>query len=59
MLGLLGTEHRRVGRRQVVVARVRARWPQTGDFDRGVFVNTPEEEEPYRYIPIGTGTNER
>ena len=57
MLGLLGTEHRRVGRRQVVVARVRAWWPQTVDFDRGVFVNTPEEEEPY--IPIGTGTNER
>ena len=45
MLRLLGTERRRVGRRHVVVARVLARWPQPVDFDRNVFVNTPEEEE--------------
>ena len=42
---MLGTERRRVGRRHVLVARVLARWPQTVDFDRNVFVNTPEEEE--------------
>ena len=45
VLRLLGTERRRVGRRHVLVARVLARWPQTVDFDRNVFVNTPEEEE--------------
>ena len=40
-----GTEERHAGRRRVLVAKVRARWPQTVDFDSGVFVNTPEEEE--------------
>ena len=40
-----GTEERHVGRRRVLVAKVRARWPQTVDFEKGEFVNKPEEEE--------------
>ena len=40
-----GTEERHMGRRRVLVAKVRARWPQTVDFEKGEFVNKPEEEE--------------
>ena len=40
-----GTEERHTGRRRVLVAKVRARWPQTVDFEKGELVNKPEEEE--------------
>ena len=40
-----GTEERHIGRRRVLVAKVRARWPQTVDFEKGEFVNAVEEEQ--------------
>ena len=43
---VLGTEQMRASprARAVAVLRVRARWPQTPDFEKGEFVEEPEEE---------------
>ena len=46
IIEVLGTEQVRASprAREVAVLRVRARWPQTPDFEKGEFVEEPEEE---------------
>ena len=46
IIEVLGTEQMRASprARAVAVLRVRARWPQTPDFEKGEFVEQPEEE---------------
>eukprot|EP00937_MAST-01D_sp_MAST-1D-sp2_P001797 g1797.t1 len=59
VLKFVGTEERHVGRRRVVVAEVRARWPQAVDFEKGEFVDKPEEEELVLWPPNHGARNKR